>query len=481
MDKKHKHQKGGKTHIPAADSFTNYDHSGWMSRLYNDGWLKKRWRKRYCVLSNGKLYLYEKQTAKGTEAASIAIDLAKFSSCIKASGKELKKSPNTIILEPTVPTSANGEKEQNNNVAREFFFTDDAVDIDKWMLKLKESLSLSCAGTKAKLEHVTKSRARPPKGGGGNRRPPTKQHIKERARMSEIVMDEEQEEPRKSARESRGHLPVIAMKPTGKPILPNSSRNVEKKSDAEKPPVDELEATNDLHKPSEQDKPDSDNTKSPPKLPPTALKPKPKLTDKPVTSEENNSSSEHSEEHLNQSERIDAPVDLSTGNESELSESATKSPPKLPPTAMKPKLEPSETAENGDENDPIDDANSKSSTADSESSVAALSLSSTEESSPKQNRPPALPPVALKPKVTPEKSKPPAVEQILAEDSNKTDSQATVINRSNCDLGDDAPCDEMIGDSIIRRSDISRRKSLTNLKLSDEHENTQCRNRSKSF
>lgn len=360
MEKKQK--KGNKTVIPAADSFTNHDHAGWMTKLFQDGWTWKRWRKRFCVLSNGTLYLYEQQTSKGTESGSLAIDLRKFTDCVKAPPKESKKYPNTLILEPVEAKDNNNKKngKDPNHVSREFFSTNEAAELEKWIARLKESISLSCGATNAKLQHVTKTRARPPRSGGGNRRPPSKQHLKERAEMSEVSMETTESKKEKDDKNNRVRLPQVALKPMGKPRLRSVAEKqngieAEKKdadaSDGSSPPVTPVELK-------ENGTTADQKEKQPPRAPPVALKPSLKSTKSEEVDESDN---------LEAGENISASPDTSdeptnASNAQEDSEEPPvddkkAKPPPLPPASMKPPSIKDTRPENDEDDEPENDEN----------------------------------------------------------------------------------------------------------------------------
>lgn len=206
--------------------------------------MRKRWRKRYCVLSNGILYLYEQQKSDGTEKTCSTVNLKFFGECVKAPRKECKKSPNTLILEPTKKKEDSTESTKSSNkIIREFFYTETSDEQEAWLSKLQESLSMANIGGNSKLQHVTKTRARPPRGGaGGKRRPPTKQHLKERALMSEVSLDnQETEQVSNGPVKKRGNIPTSALRPP-----PSGSKPMTPKSPIEVKPKDFIEANGEV-------------------------------------------------------------------------------------------------------------------------------------------------------------------------------------------------------------------------------------------
>nr|XP_039271848.1 pleckstrin homology domain-containing family O member 1-like isoform X1 [Styela clava] len=264
------HNHYGKV-IPAANSFENSDAAGWVYKLINEGFMRKRWRKRYCVLSNGVLYLYEQQKSDGTEKTCSTVNLKHYAECVKAPRKQCKKSPNTVIIEPIKKEDKTESTKNSKQINREFFYTETPEDQEKWLAKLKESLSMANIGGGSKLKHITKTRARPPRGGGGNRRPPTKQHLKERAMMSEVSLDSQEAETANSESiKKRGNIPVLALRP------PPGSGKVPLKS----PTLSQTEVTGTNEEienvPNNDDMTATPTVSSPisPKPPPAALKPK---------------------------------------------------------------------------------------------------------------------------------------------------------------------------------------------------------------
>uniref|UniRef100_F6R3N8 Wiskott-Aldrich syndrome protein family member 2 n=2 Tax=Ciona intestinalis TaxID=7719 RepID=F6R3N8_CIOIN len=128
-----------------------YDMHGWLYRLIQEGWLRKRWRKRWCILNNNKLMMFEYK--------------------------------------------------------RELFYLEDSKEFEQWVAKLDYSVTIVTMGARSNLDHVTKTRAKP---AAANRRPPTRQHLKERAKQSDVDFEPREEviKPKK-----RGHVPEKAMKP----------------------------------------------------------------------------------------------------------------------------------------------------------------------------------------------------------------------------------------------------------------------------
>lgn len=268
-----KKAKVRKNIIPAAESFSSPEAAGWLFKLIHEGWLRKRWRKRYCVLSNGILYFYEFKTSDGTEKTCSSLNLKLFRECVKAPRKDCKKSAHTLILEPAKKDDSSEHAKSAKTVQREFFYTETAEEQEKWIAKLQEALSFTCIGGSAKLTHITKNRARPPRG-GGNRRPPTKQHIKERAMMAEVSLETDtSDEPLQNGpSKKRGQLPVSALKPPpgGRPksqLKPLDLPPAPKSPPAVNGDPNSGEKDNDLPTPPPVQTPIS------PKPPPAALKP----------------------------------------------------------------------------------------------------------------------------------------------------------------------------------------------------------------
>ena len=57
-----------------------------------------QWRRRYCVLSKGKLFYYEKEDSKGNEKSNGVINLEYFDQIFEAPPKDCKKATNVFVL-----------------------------------------------------------------------------------------------------------------------------------------------------------------------------------------------------------------------------------------------------------------------------------------------------------------------------------------------------------------------------------------------
>nr|CAB3267665.1 wiskott-Aldrich syndrome protein family member 2 [Phallusia mammillata] len=240
---------------PAEQSTDNT--AGWLFRFIQEGWLRKRWRKRWCILSKGKLYFYEFETRDVTEKNCGQLDLTLYQKCVKASKKDAKKSPHTFILE--VEKKDDKAQKAKVKVQREVLYANSDAELELWYNKLNDSISYLAMGTGPDLEHVTKTRAKPP---GARRRPPTRQHLRDRATICEISLDLGEEEEKKKEPTKRGHVPTSAIKPP-----PPGSRKDKTISIA---PLKILtpDDTSEENKPEENNKEnDEDELPSPPPLP----------------------------------------------------------------------------------------------------------------------------------------------------------------------------------------------------------------------
>nr|XP_002127177.2 wiskott-Aldrich syndrome protein family member 2 isoform X2 [Ciona intestinalis] len=174
-----------------------YDMHGWLYRLIQEGWLRKRWRKRWCILNNNKLMMFEYKTMDENDVHCGKINLDNYTGCSNAHKRDCKKSQFTFVLEP----------KDKKKTKRELFYLEDSKEFEQWVAKLDYSVTIVTMGARSNLDHVTKTRAKP---AAANRRPPTRQHLKERAKQSDVDFEPREEviKPKK-----RGHVPEKAMKP----------------------------------------------------------------------------------------------------------------------------------------------------------------------------------------------------------------------------------------------------------------------------
>ncbi|MCL4164343.1 UNVERIFIED_CONTAM: hypothetical protein GTU68_031559, partial [Idotea baltica] len=85
--------------IPNADTHRQPDKSGYLQKLNSRSFpYLNQWKRRYCVLTKGCLYRYERDTSKGADKGSNVVDLKYFDQVTEAVQKETKKASNVFVV-----------------------------------------------------------------------------------------------------------------------------------------------------------------------------------------------------------------------------------------------------------------------------------------------------------------------------------------------------------------------------------------------
>jgi len=199
---------------------------GWMFRFIQEGWLKKRWRKRWCLLKHEALYIFEYETFDHSDDQGCEVKLEQFEECINATKKESKKKF-TLVLVPEKRKQSNGEKSSKKKVSKEMLYVENDAELQSWIKALSETIAFAHmdATEKAKAQEPQRAKvAAKPKG----KKPPTRQHRRKKAAESKLLLetsleaDTPPQELKKRANE--GKRPVSALMPKKSRKLSASKR-----------------------------------------------------------------------------------------------------------------------------------------------------------------------------------------------------------------------------------------------------------------
>lgn len=201
--------------VPAAEIPFGVKKCGWVFRFIQEGWLKKRWRKRWCFLKHEALYIFENETFEDSDEHKCELKLEQYEQCIAASKKDSKKKY-TFVLLPEKRQQNSNKKEVKKKVNKEMMYAEDDAEMQSWIKAISETISfahLDAAGKEKALAPQRLKANLKPKG----KKPPTRQHRRKRAAESQMLLesttqsDTPQPEPQK--RQNEGKRPASALMP----------------------------------------------------------------------------------------------------------------------------------------------------------------------------------------------------------------------------------------------------------------------------
>ncbi|KAG0706562.1 hypothetical protein GWK47_024325 [Chionoecetes opilio] len=210
--------------IPGANQHKEADKAGFLTKLSGRSFpYIAQWKRRYCVLSKGRLYYYEKEDSKAGDKANGVIQLEYFDHVAEAGPKECKKATNVFII--------TSQDRSFFDPGRHVFSADTLPDMKDWIRKLHAALeqirnnNRPAASTSPSVSPTTTK-----EGGGKRRRDEAAENTKEgkgsQAQTTSITTKErrkkkeEPSRPRKSSRVRVIFLPSFpASSPPSLPLL----------------------------------------------------------------------------------------------------------------------------------------------------------------------------------------------------------------------------------------------------------------------
>lgn len=245
-------QSNGSVKPPVRDGvIEGVKYSGWVSLFVPGGWFRKRWVKKWCVLMDDRLFLYDSQSINNNETKrnSHAINLLQCARCGDPEAKELKKNPNSFVMEMkssyTPITPKKKGKKDSQKLPQELFSVEDEEEKNRWLAKLEDAIAANKQAEKTNLDHVTKTR---PKPRAVQRRPPSRHHIRQLATQSQLLpgdfgFDSNPEpdtaDSLSAPSESKGTPPAIALKPPKVKVSKDKEEESKKENAQEQSPSSE--------------------------------------------------------------------------------------------------------------------------------------------------------------------------------------------------------------------------------------------------
>lgn len=85
--------------IPGASQHVEAEKAGYLNKLSGRSFpYIPQWKRRYCVLSRGRLYYYEREDSRQGEKANGVINLEYFDQVTEAAPKDCKKATNVFVI-----------------------------------------------------------------------------------------------------------------------------------------------------------------------------------------------------------------------------------------------------------------------------------------------------------------------------------------------------------------------------------------------
>jgi len=250
---------------------------GSLIYLIREGWLRKRWRERFCVLKDDIIYLFENKIKDNSDKPVSTIHLNKYEEAKAADKKDCKKGLTTFLIQP--------KKSENKkcDVKRALFAASDPELVEDWKNQINKTIKKEKT-VGPTLKHLTKTRPKlQNEARGRSRRPPSRAHLRNKALTSSVglLLDQSiEEEATTTVEKKRGKVPTTALKPK-KPKIDKNEEKKETQGDAEKDPQNtskgETETPSSGEKIAEEEvtkKEEKVAKKPPPPLPDSSKKPK---------------------------------------------------------------------------------------------------------------------------------------------------------------------------------------------------------------
>ncbi|XP_050701035.1 uncharacterized protein LOC126987770 isoform X2 [Eriocheir sinensis] len=150
------------TDIPGANQHKEVEKTGFLTKLSGRSFpYIAQWKRRYCVLSKGRLYYYEREDSKEGDKANGVIQLEYFDQVAEAGPKECKKATNVFII--------TSQDRSFFDPGRHLFSADTLPEMKDWIRRLQAALDQIRNNNRPA---ASTSPSAPPsaKDGGGKRR-----------------------------------------------------------------------------------------------------------------------------------------------------------------------------------------------------------------------------------------------------------------------------------------------------------------------
>ncbi|XP_042870937.1 uncharacterized protein LOC122252503 isoform X2 [Penaeus japonicus] len=121
------------TDIPGASQHRDPEKAGYLTKLSGRSFpYIPQWKRRYCVLTKGKLYYYEREDSKAGDKSNGVINLEYFDQVAEAGTKDCKKATNVFII--------TSQDRSFFDPGRHLFSADTLPDMKDWIRKLQSAL-----------------------------------------------------------------------------------------------------------------------------------------------------------------------------------------------------------------------------------------------------------------------------------------------------------------------------------------------------
>ncbi|XP_064118053.1 uncharacterized protein LOC135223521 isoform X2 [Macrobrachium nipponense] len=119
--------------IPGANQHREVEKAGYLTKLSGRSFpYIAQWKRRYCVLSKGRLYYYEREDSKSGEKSNGVINLEYFDQVSEAGPKDCKKATNVFVI--------TSQDRSFFDPGRHLFSADTLPDLKDWVRKLQSAL-----------------------------------------------------------------------------------------------------------------------------------------------------------------------------------------------------------------------------------------------------------------------------------------------------------------------------------------------------
>ncbi|XP_076048489.1 uncharacterized protein LOC143029622 isoform X2 [Oratosquilla oratoria] len=182
--------------FPAANQHQGVEKSGFLNKLSGRSFpYIPQWKRRYCVLSRGKLYYYEREDSKPGDKSTGVLNLEYFDQVAEAGPKECKKATNVFLL--------TSQDKSFFDPGRHLFSADTLTDMNDWVRKLQTALD-NIRRNKRHLTSDHSAKGAPGAGGGNKKKDDNREEKENLSNSSKDRKKRKKEEDSKKKRKSQG-------------------------------------------------------------------------------------------------------------------------------------------------------------------------------------------------------------------------------------------------------------------------------------